>query len=130
VRRKVWRTVSHNAQWKLLALVVAFFLWVVVVAQPDVTALQTAPVFYKNLRSDLSLAAGAPEAIRLELRGTATTLSRSNLADASITLDLAGIDQSRTAPFAITADNVHVPQGITFVRAMPAQVALKLTPIK
>jgi len=129
MRRKIWRTVSHNALWKLLSLAVSFFLWVVVVAQPEVTALQTAPVFYKNLRSDLSLAPGAPEAIRLELRGTATTLSKANLADASLTIDLAGIDQTRTAPFIITTDNVHVPQGITFVRAMPSQIMLKLTPI-
>jgi hypothetical protein len=130
MRRKVWRTLSHNALWKLLSLVVAFFLWVVVVAQPEVTALQTAPVFYKNLRSDLSLAPGAPEGLRLELRGTSTSLSRANLAEASITLDLAGVDEKRTAPFTVTADKVHMPEGITFVRSMPAQITLKLTPIK
>jgi hypothetical protein len=129
VKKKLIRLLTHNLQWKLLSVAVSFLLWLAVVAQPEVATLLTVPVLYKNIRPDLSLAPGCTEMIRVELHGTPAKLSRANLSEATVTLDLNGMGQMSTAAFPLTSDNLHLPQGVTFVRAIPAQISVKLTPL-
>lgn len=130
MKASVLRLVTHNLGWKIGSLVFAFLLWLTIVAQPEVTTIQTLPVLYKNLRPDLALVPGAPETVHVELRGTASELSRGNLAEALVTLDLEGAGTASPRIFTLSANEVRLPQGVTFVRSMPPQVAVKLTVLK
>jgi YbbR domain-containing protein len=130
MKASLLRLVTHNLGWKIGSLLFAFLLWLTVVAQPEMTTIQTLPVLYKNIRPDLALVPGAPETVHVELRGTGTLLSRGNLAEALVTLDLEGADTTSPRTFMLSANEVRLPQGVVFVRAMPSQVAVKLTALK
>jgi hypothetical protein len=130
MKASLLRGLSNNLGWKVGSLLFAFLLWLTVVAQPEMTTIQTVPVLYKNIRSDLVLATGAPEVVHLELRGIANTLSRGNLSDAEVTLDLEGTDASAPRTFTLSANELSLPQGVTFVRSMPPQVVVRLTTLK
>lgn len=130
MRSWVVRLVTHNILWKLGSLVFAFLLWLTVVAQPDLTTIQSVPVLFKNIRPDLVLVPGAPESVHVELRGTASELARGNLADAMVTLDLEGADASAPRTFSLSSNEVRLPQGVTFVRAVPPRVTVRLTALK
>ena len=130
MKASLLRLVTHNLGWKIGSLVFAFLLWLTLVAQPEMTTIQTLPVLYKNIRPDLALVPGAPEIVHVELRGTGSALSRGNLAEALVTLDLDGTDTTAPRTFTLSANEVRLPQGVTFVRAMPPQVAVKLAVLK
>ena len=130
MKTSLLRGLTNNLGWKLGSLIFAFLLWLTVVAQPEMTTIQTVPVLYKNIRPDLTLLPGAPEVVHVELRGIATTLSRGNLSDALVTLDLDGTDAAAPRTFRLSANELRLPQGVTFVRAMPPEVAVRLTTLK
>ena len=58
MKSSLLRGVTNNLGWKLGSLAFAFLLWLTVVAQPEMTTIQTVPVLYKNIRSDLVLTTG------------------------------------------------------------------------
>jgi hypothetical protein len=130
MKSSLLRGLTNNLGWKLGSLAFAFLLWLTVVAQPEMTTIQTVPVLYKNIRPDLVLATGAPQEAHVELRGIASTLSRGNLSDAVVTLDLEGSDASSPRTFTLSSNELHLPEGVTFVRAMPPQVVVRLTTLK
>jgi YbbR-like protein len=130
MKSSLLRGLTNNLGWKLGSLIFAFLLWLTVVAQPEMTTIQTVPVLYKNIRPDLVLATGSPEEVRVELRGIASTLSRGNLSEAVVTLDLEGTDASAPRTFTLSPNELSVPQGVTFARAMPPQVVVRLTTLK
>ena len=130
MKASLQRAFTHSIGWKLGSLVFAFLLWLTVVAQPEMTTIQTIPVLYKNMRPDLALVPGAPEVVHVELRGTASALSRGNLAEALVTLDLEATDPSAARTFTLSSTDLRLPQGVTFVRAIPSQVAVRLTALK
>jgi YbbR domain-containing protein len=130
MKSSLLRGLTNNLGWKLGSLAFAFLLWLTVVAQPEMTTVQTVPVLYKNIRPDLALSSGAPQEVHVELRGIATTLSRGNLSDAVVTLDLAETGASAPRTFHLSANELRLPQGITFVRAMPPEVVVRLTTLK
>jgi hypothetical protein len=129
MKTSLLRLITHNFLWKLGSLVFAFLLWLTVVAQPEMTTIQTIPVLFKNIRPDLALVPGAPEAVHIELRGTGSALSRGNLAEALVTLDLEGTDTSGPRIFTLATTDLRLPQGVTFIRAIPPQVIVRLTPL-
>jgi len=124
------RSLTNNLGWKVGSLLFAFLLWLTVVAQPEMTTIQSVPVLYKNIRPDLVLATGAPEIVHVELRGIASALSRGNLSDAELTLDLEGAGAAAPRTFNLSSNELSLPQGVTFVRAMPPQVVVRLTTLK
>jgi YbbR domain-containing protein len=130
MKRSFLRRITHNLGWKLGSLVFAFLLWLTVVAQPEMTTIQTVPVLYKNIGSDVALVPGAPEVVHVELRGTSSALSRANLAEAMVTLDLEGAGTAAARTFTLSPNELKLPDGVIFVRAIPAQVAVRLTGLK
>src|SRR5262249_34941643 len=129
MKRTAWRWITHNLGWKLLSLIVSILLWLTVVAQPEMSTLQTLPVLYKNVKPDLVLVPGSPEVVRVEVRGPSSELSRANLAEAVVVLDLTGADEGSAPVFFLGPEHVRLPQGVTFVRATPSEVAVRLTPL-
>jgi YbbR-like protein len=124
---RLLRLVTHNLGWKIGSLALSYLLWLTLVAQPEMTTVQTLPVLYKNLPTGLALGPGTPETVHVELRGTSNVLSRDNLSEAMVTLDLDGtvIESARTFP--VSSAEMKLPQGVTFVRADPAELSVKLT---
>jgi len=125
--RIFWKLLTNNFGWKLASLGISYLLWLTLVAQPEMSTVKTLPVLYKNLPQGAALATGTPEAVHVELRGTQTALSGSNLADAMLTLDLDGVPPNTPHTFEIAGAHLKLPQGVQFVRADPPQLSVRLT---
>ena len=123
---QVWRTLTRNLGWRLLSVLLAVLLWVAVEGEPELVTLQPVPVFYRNVESNLALVANPPVSVRIELRGAADVLSRDNLANVAVLLDLAGLTDPGEKVFPVTRANITLPAGVRFVRSDPPELRLHL----
>ena len=120
----IWRVLTRNLGWKLLAVILAVLLWIAVEGEPVLVTVQSVPVYYRNVDPALALVSNPPVTVRLELRGSSDVLGRDNLSSVAVLLDLAGETGPGDRAFPISRSNVSLPAGVTFVRADPSQVML------
>lgn len=118
------RLFTENIGWKLLALGLAIALWVALGHDSETAASVSAQVRYKELGDGLEISSGIPETVTLELRGPSRRLQHENLAAVSVVLDFAHVQGPGERTFDITAANTSLPLGVSFSRAIPAQVRL------
>jgi hypothetical protein len=123
---QLWRALTRNLGWRLLSVLLAVLLWVAVEGEPELVTLQPVPVFYRNVESNLALVANPPNSVRIELRGAADVLSRDNLANVAVLLDLAGLTEPGERVFPVTKTNLTLPAGVRFVRSDPPELRLHL----
>jgi YbbR domain-containing protein len=121
----IWRRLTHNLVWKLASLSVSILLWFAVVGEPELVAIQPVPLLYRNLPGTLLLVSDAPDQVRAELRGPSGRLTRTTLSDIVAAVDLAGVTVPGTQTFTLAESDFNLPQGVTFLRAVPSQVTLR-----
>jgi len=124
--KKIWRTLTNNFWWKAGSLALAVGLWFAVEGEPELVTLQSAQVFYKDLRPDLLLGATVPTSVRLELRGPSGSLTRDNLSSISVLVDMASVTAVGEKTILVSKDNVRLPDGVTLVRADPPELHIGL----
>ena len=120
------RWVPKNLVWKSAALALSILLWIAMSAEPDLVTARAVPILYRNLAPQFLVTGDVPEAVRVEIRGSASQLSSSNLADTVALFDLGIIDTAGERTFTISDDNLNLPRGVTFLRAMPSQMRLRI----
>ena len=118
------RLLTWNWHLKLAALAIAVLLWISVAREPELVTSLAAPIEFKNMPSDLDFGADVPERVNLELRGQSGRLSRESLSDVGVILDLS---DARTGErtYTIRANNMNLPSGVLFDRAIPTQITLR-----
>jgi YbbR domain-containing protein len=114
---------TRNLGWKLLAVVIAIFLWVAVAREPEVATSLSVPVDFKNMRGDLDIDGNLPDRVRLEVRGPSGRLTRDNLSAAAVVLDLSDAYAGERT-YSIRGRNLNLPSGVVFYRAVPSQLTL------
>jgi hypothetical protein len=119
------RLFTENVGWKLLALGLSFALWVVLGHDQETAASVSAQVRYRDLADGLEISSGIPETVTLELRGPSRRLQHENLAAVAVFLDFSHVPGPGERTFDITAGNTNLPLGVSFSRAIPAQVRLR-----
>jgi hypothetical protein len=124
-RNWIWRRLTNNFVWKLASLGLAVLLWFAVAGEPELVAIQSIPVLYRDLPRNLLLLSDAPDQVRAELRGPSGRLTRATLSDAFAQVDLAGVVAPGDQTFTLSASDFSLPQGVRFVRAVPSQVRLR-----
>jgi YbbR domain-containing protein len=115
---------THNVGWKLLSLIIAVVLWIAVAREPELATSLSVPVQLKNIPDDLDIGSNVPDRMHLEVRGPSGRLSRDNLADASLILDLSDAHVGERT-YTIRPSNFNLPSGVTFYRAVPSQITLR-----
>lgn len=118
----LWRALTRNLGWRLGALLLALLLWMATVGQPELVTTHTVPVLYKELLPNLLIGFDAVDQVRLELRGSATKLTSANLADLAVTLNLSDVTGPAQRTYTISGQELHLPTGVTFLRAIPSQL--------
>ena len=116
------RLLTHNVGLKLLAIVLALWLWAGAAYEPEVTSIVTLPLQYRNLSRELEVSAGFTNSVIVEIQGPAGMLRRISRADTAVLLDFAPVTQPGEKTFAIGAAQVALPRGVRLVRALPAQL--------
>jgi YbbR domain-containing protein len=113
----------HNLGWKALSLVIAMALWVVVAREPQLATSLSVPVEFKNMPNDLDFSTAVPDRVRLEVRGQSGRLSRENLSDIAVVLDLSDAHVGDRT-YTIRDRNLNLPAGVFFDRTVPSQLTL------
>jgi YbbR domain-containing protein len=121
-----WRWLTHNLGWKLGALVLAILLWLTTADEPALVTTHAVPVLYKDLAPDLLIGSDAADVVRVELRGPANKLSPASLGDLTILLDLSGARGPGQRTVTLSGSDLHLPERVTFLRAVPSQLRLTL----
>jgi YbbR domain-containing protein len=114
---------THNVGWKLLSLLIAVTLWIAVAREPELATSLSVPVEFKNTPEDLDIGANVPDRVHLEVRGPSGRLSRDNLADIALILDLADAHPGERS-YTIHPYNFNLPSGVIFYRTVPTQITL------
>ena len=114
--------VTNNFWWKLLALAIAFTIWVLVANEPELSTFTTVRVAYRNIPDDLEISSAPTETVTLELRGPAGEVrgvgeSRSP----AVVLDMSSV-QTGQRTFLIGDGNVSLARGVQMVRAIPSAI--------
>ncbi|MBI4873048.1 MAG: YbbR-like domain-containing protein [Acidobacteria bacterium] len=119
------RRLTHNFGWKLLSLAIAILFWGATAGGPDLATSVSAPVQYRNIPPDLEMASDVQERVHLEIRGPASRLSSTDLANIAVVLDLASVLRPGERTFTIEPWTLNLPPGVTLSRAVPAQLRFR-----
>jgi len=115
--------VTHNFWWKLLALAIAFSIWVLVANEPELSTFTTVRVAYRNLPDTMEISSAPTEAVTLELRGPGGALRGEGETrnPATVILDMSNIGPGQRT-FEIGDGNVTLARGVHLVRSIPSAV--------
>jgi diadenylate cyclase len=117
--------VPRNLAWKAGSLVLSILLWIAYIATPDVVTNHQAPILYRNLAPELILTGEPLSSLDIELRGSASNLTAAALANTVVSFDLSAISTPGERTFTVSEDNINLPPGVTFLRAVPSQLRLR-----
>jgi YbbR domain-containing protein len=115
-----------NIGWKLGALALSALLWIAVSAEPDLVTTRAVPILYRNLAPQFLVTGDVPESVRVEVRGSAVQLSSAALADAVARFDLGDVNAAGEHTFTVSDSTLNLPPGVTFLRAVPSQLRLRI----
>jgi len=120
------RWLLENLGLKVFSLAAATLLWLTFVASPELVTYVSTPIEYLNVPAGMEIMPESPERVRLEVRGTSNRIRYFVNSSPTVVLNLSGIERPGTYSFTVTAEHVNSPPGLTIVRAVPAQVRLRL----
>jgi YbbR domain-containing protein len=115
---------TRNLGWKLASLIIAFALWVAIAREPELATSLSIPIEFKNIPDDLDIGSNVPDRIHIEVRGPSGRLSRDNLSDLAVVLDLSSARIGERT-YTIHPSNTNLPAGVEFYRAVPSQITLR-----
>jgi len=119
------KLITRNIGWKLGSLTLAVLLWFEILGDPELVTTHTAPILYKNLAQGLLIGIDALDQVRVELRGPSGKLSPDRLAELAVLLDLSDVKGPGERTFTLSDVDFHLPQGVTFIRAVPSQLRVR-----
>jgi YbbR-like protein len=119
------RLITRNFGWKVGSLALAVLLWLAILGEPELVTTHTSPILYKNLPRGLLIGIDALDQVRVELRGSSGKLSADRLAEMAVLVDLADVKGPGERTFTLSDADFHLPQGVTFLRAVPSQLRVR-----
>jgi hypothetical protein len=122
------KVVFGNWWLKLLALGMAYALWLAVVQAPPAEVSAALPLELRNLAPGLEVKGTLTTRLHVVLRGPESILRTLPQAELSVVLDLAGYSAGNHL-IALQPGDVAVPPGIEVVRITPNEVRLELAPM-
>ena len=128
--RRVTHNFTHNLGWKLASLGLASLIWIAYVGDPELVTMQAVPVLYRGLPPELLVVSGAPDDLRIEVRGPSGKLTRSALSEVEAVLDLSAVRQPGEQTFTLSSENLNLPTRVVFLRAVPGQLRLQFDRIQ
>ena len=122
------RLLTRNAGLKLLALAVAFVFWLNVASEPEMATIVSVPVEYSHHPENLEISSPITESIDVEASGPSGEIRDLRDAHLVAAVDLSSVRTPGERTFTITPSEIRLPRGISFVRAVPAQLRFRFEP--
>jgi len=118
-----------NWQYRIIAVILAFFFWYLISGQEKVEIWLTVSVEITGMPPDHVIRSGMVSTIRVRCRGTSTILNRLETGRLSYTLDLSGVEKG---PNAVVLDpkKINLPGAIEVVEIMPHRLELDIDLLK
>jgi len=122
-RHRSW--LFENLGLKILSLLLATFLWLVVMSEQKVDLTLTLPLEFRSIPRSLYLVNDVPSVVRVRLRGPKSLIQ--NLTPGEVALDESarGLAEGENI-LTLTPDAVLVPRGIEVVGVEPRRVRVVL----
>jgi hypothetical protein len=120
--RAVFSALFRNLPLKLLSLAVAVVFWMNVASEPEMATIVSVPVEFAHYPDGLEISSPITESVSLEARGPAGEIRGLRDGGLAAVVDLSSVHEPADRTFAITPAEIHLPRGVVFVRATPAQV--------
>jgi len=128
--KRLWEKIvalaGSNFGLKVLALVIAFVLWLA--GHRDIERAVEVPVEFRNIPSDLMVMDTRVDYVVLRLNGPRTLVSTIDSDDLKLSLDLAEA-RSGPASYPLGPNSFSVPRGVTVARITPPVIHLRLEPV-
>ncbi len=114
--------VLHNFGLKLLSLLIATFLWFTISRdeQPAVVAIRV-PIEFQHLPANLEISSQTIPEAQVRVQGPERLVGQLRSTDVRAEIDIAGA-QPGDRTLDLTAQQIHVPKGLTVEQVVPGQV--------
>jgi YbbR domain-containing protein len=122
-RRLSW--LFDNLGLKALSLLLAIFLWMVVLSEQKVDLTLNIPLEFRNIPRNLYLVSDVPGTLRVRLRGPKSLMQSLSPGEVSLDESARGLVEGENI-LSITPDAVSVPRGIEVVGVEPRRVRVVL----
>jgi YbbR domain-containing protein len=119
----VQRAFVHNFWLKLVALLLAIWLWSQVARDPVAEVEMKVPIEFHNLPDNLEIDSASFTEAQIRVRGPERVIHRLQAMDVRAQIDLAGVRPGERT-FDLTGRQVHVPQDLEVVQIIPGQFHL------
>lgn len=101
---------TENLGVKLIAVIVAIFIWFNASGQQEVTRVRSIPVVVAGLPDSLTITGPMPTEVEISVRGTKRQLLTMGLKRVQLTIDLSGVQPGRQR-ISLTSNDIQLPGG-------------------
>jgi len=101
---------TENLGVKLIAVIVAIFIWFNASGQQEVTRVRSIPVVIGGVPDSLTITGPVPSEVEVSVRGTKRQLLTMGLKRVQLTIDLSGIEPGRQR-ISLTPNDIQLPGG-------------------
>jgi YbbR domain-containing protein len=115
------RRVLPNFGLKLLALALAFALWLGVSHDPVAEVAVEVPIEFHNMPPNLEISSESIPRLQIRLRGPQRLVRRLQPSDVYADIDLNSLRPGERT-FDLTSEQIHQPSGLEVVQVIPSQV--------
>ena len=105
------KTVTENLGVKLIALVVAVFIWFNASGQQEVARIRTIPIVIENVADSVTVTSPVPPEVEISVQGTKRQLLTMGFKRVHLAVDMSGVEPGRQR-LALTANQIRLPGGI------------------
>jgi hypothetical protein len=120
-----WREYTGNLSIKLLALALAFVLWLLAGGARETERNLLLPLTVKDLPRDMVVTGDLPRVMSVTVKGTRFRLIGLHPENMAVLLDLKGLGEG-TATFGGMEKRLSLPPGVTVMRVFPSAIEVKL----
>ena len=121
------RIFLSNLGLKITALMLAFFVWILITGRERSYIERTIDVNveYVNLSQNIDIRSMRPERVRVKVRGTSNEIEKMSPDDFKLRLDLMGVTETTKLNF-FTEDYLDLPEGTPVVSIFPRMVEISV----
>ncbi|MBU2552561.1 MAG: hypothetical protein KKB20_29380 [Proteobacteria bacterium] len=119
---------TANPGLKLLALVLAVFLWFVAVGREEAEVSQPVPLEMINIPQNMVISNKVPAGINIRIRGAVAMIRQLANRKLRFSLDL-GEAKKGPASFTLVPDDLDLPRGLEVTHLEPSVVTVELEPV-